>query len=342
MAHLQGSEGRPPTCPAAVDSGALLRLTASPSRQTPARRAAARSWGVRSSLTLEFHTHEGHREHLREGRAAGPPHTGHPRRDPTPCCSPLPSRHPTRMQSGAAGDHSFLFPQVQDAVKCRVVDRQEEGNGDSGGSFQNGHAQLMVGLRAWCPQRCRLTLLRAALGSSSPWKELRAQSEAGHTEAHQGDIPGPGSEGGQDQMVRVWLGLASAQPHPRYHSALAQMPASGGCRLSCCPPAPCTSRAPLVALQPGQDGTGLPRSPSGRPALACPRTLPPAVALSQPRPLGPPASHLACSLRPGTALPPCCPPHRCPLRCHLQGALPGRPPPLLPPGLLFRSWGHPG
>lgn len=39
--------------------------------------------------------------------------------------------------------------QVQDAVKCRVVDRQEEGNGDSGGSFQNGHAQLMVGLIAW-------------------------------------------------------------------------------------------------------------------------------------------------------------------------------------------------
>lgn len=34
--------------------------------------------------------------------------------------------------------------QVQEAVKCRVVDRQEDGNGDSGGSFQNGHAQLMV------------------------------------------------------------------------------------------------------------------------------------------------------------------------------------------------------
>ena len=43
---------------------------------------------------------------------------------------------------------SALHPQVQDAVKCRVVDRQEEGNGDSGGSFQNGHAQLMVGLGA--------------------------------------------------------------------------------------------------------------------------------------------------------------------------------------------------
>ena len=40
-----------------------------------------------------------------------------------------------------------VFPwgvQVQEAVKCRVVDRQEDGNADSGGSFQNGHAQLMV------------------------------------------------------------------------------------------------------------------------------------------------------------------------------------------------------
>lgn len=44
--------------------------------------------------------------------------------------------------------HDRCSPQVQDAVKCRVVDRQEEGNGDSGGSFQNGHAQLMVGLGA--------------------------------------------------------------------------------------------------------------------------------------------------------------------------------------------------
>uniref|UniRef100_A0A2K6NYE4 Adhesion G protein-coupled receptor B1 n=1 Tax=Rhinopithecus roxellana TaxID=61622 RepID=A0A2K6NYE4_RHIRO len=42
--------------------------------------------------------------------------------------------------------HCILRREVQDAVKCRVVDRQEEGNGDSGGSFQNGHAQLMVGL----------------------------------------------------------------------------------------------------------------------------------------------------------------------------------------------------
>ncbi|OCT75074.1 hypothetical protein XELAEV_18034064mg [Xenopus laevis] len=40
--------------------------------------------------------------------------------------------------------HCILRREVQDAVKCRVVDQQEEGNGDSGGSFQNGHAQLML------------------------------------------------------------------------------------------------------------------------------------------------------------------------------------------------------
>ncbi|KAA8591966.1 hypothetical protein FQN60_017340 [Etheostoma spectabile] len=37
----------------------------------------------------------------------------------------------------------FVIVMVQEAVKCRVVDRQEDANGDSGGSFQNGHAQLM-------------------------------------------------------------------------------------------------------------------------------------------------------------------------------------------------------
>lgn len=40
--------------------------------------------------------------------------------------------------------YSYGLLQVQEAVKCRVVDRQEDANGDSGGSFQNGHAQLMV------------------------------------------------------------------------------------------------------------------------------------------------------------------------------------------------------
>lgn len=38
----------------------------------------------------------------------------------------------------------MMLLQVQEAVKCRVVERQEDTNGDSGGSFQNGHAQLMV------------------------------------------------------------------------------------------------------------------------------------------------------------------------------------------------------
>ena len=87
-----------------------------------------------------------------------------PPRGPRPC---LPATLPGE-RSRAAADRSALSRQVQDAVKCRVVDRQEEGNGDSGGSFQNGHAQLMVGLSARCPRRCLLALLRAALGSSGP------------------------------------------------------------------------------------------------------------------------------------------------------------------------------
>lgn len=34
--------------------------------------------------------------------------------------------------------------QVQEAVKCRVEDHKDDGNGDSGSSQQNGHTQLMV------------------------------------------------------------------------------------------------------------------------------------------------------------------------------------------------------
>ncbi|XP_047190205.1 adhesion G protein-coupled receptor B1 isoform X9 [Scophthalmus maximus] len=53
--------------------------------------------------------------------------------------------------------HCILRREVQEAVKCRVVDRQEDANGDSGGSFQNGHAQLMVctvdpTFPVFCPQ----------------------------------------------------------------------------------------------------------------------------------------------------------------------------------------------
>lgn len=91
-----------------------------------------------------------------------------PHRDTTLRSFPSPSQHRSGAQS-ALLTTSALPSQVQDAVKCRVVDRQEEGNGDSGGSFQNGHAQLMVGLRAQCPHQAALvlTLVRAALGVCS-------------------------------------------------------------------------------------------------------------------------------------------------------------------------------
>uniref|UniRef100_A0A8C6PU28 G-protein coupled receptors family 2 profile 2 domain-containing protein n=1 Tax=Nothobranchius furzeri TaxID=105023 RepID=A0A8C6PU28_NOTFU len=54
-------------------------------------------------------------------------------------------------------DHSSMpcVLQVQEAVKCRVVDRQEDTNGDSGGSFQNGHAQLMTDFEKDVDMACR-------------------------------------------------------------------------------------------------------------------------------------------------------------------------------------------
>lgn len=84
--------------------------------------------------TLLTSPHKGHGEDSRDRRAAG-------RAPRTDAASGTP---------GPAFRAALTVPppQVQDAVKCRVVDRQEEGNGDSGGSFQNGHAQLMVGLGA--------------------------------------------------------------------------------------------------------------------------------------------------------------------------------------------------
>ncbi|XP_056290433.1 adhesion G protein-coupled receptor B1 isoform X3 [Pseudoliparis swirei] len=51
--------------------------------------------------------------------------------------------------------HCILRREVQQAVKCRVVDRQEDVNGDSGGSFQNGHAQLMTDFEKDVDIACR-------------------------------------------------------------------------------------------------------------------------------------------------------------------------------------------
>ncbi|XP_030045872.1 adhesion G protein-coupled receptor B1 [Microcaecilia unicolor] len=60
--------------------------------------------------------------------------------------------------------HCILRREVQDAVKCRVVDRQEEGNGDSGGSFQNGHAQLMTDFEKDVDLACRSVLNKDITG----------------------------------------------------------------------------------------------------------------------------------------------------------------------------------
>uniref|UniRef100_A0A3P9KFT4 Adhesion G protein-coupled receptor B1 n=1 Tax=Oryzias latipes TaxID=8090 RepID=A0A3P9KFT4_ORYLA len=40
--------------------------------------------------------------------------------------------------------HCILRREVQDAVKCRVVDRKDDGNGDSGSSLHNGQSQHMT------------------------------------------------------------------------------------------------------------------------------------------------------------------------------------------------------
>ncbi|XP_068426649.1 adhesion G protein-coupled receptor B1 isoform X7 [Clinocottus analis] len=60
--------------------------------------------------------------------------------------------------------HCILRREVQEAVKCRVVDRHEDANGDSGGSFQNGHAQLMTDFEKDVDMACRSgTMKRSSL-----------------------------------------------------------------------------------------------------------------------------------------------------------------------------------
>nr|XP_033791104.1 adhesion G protein-coupled receptor B1 isoform X2 [Geotrypetes seraphini] len=61
--------------------------------------------------------------------------------------------------------HCILRREVQDAVKCRAVDRQEEGNGDSGSSFQNGHAQLMTDFEKDVDLACRSVLNKDITGT---------------------------------------------------------------------------------------------------------------------------------------------------------------------------------
>uniref|UniRef100_A0A3B3S0B7 Adhesion G protein-coupled receptor B1 n=1 Tax=Paramormyrops kingsleyae TaxID=1676925 RepID=A0A3B3S0B7_9TELE len=63
--------------------------------------------------------------------------------------------------------HCILRREVQEAVKCRVVDRKDDGNGDGSGSHKNGHTQLMVRTKTWLlfiqeavnPTACSLTSL---------------------------------------------------------------------------------------------------------------------------------------------------------------------------------------
>uniref|UniRef100_H2UVL1 Adhesion G protein-coupled receptor B1 n=1 Tax=Takifugu rubripes TaxID=31033 RepID=H2UVL1_TAKRU len=67
--------------------------------------------------------------------------------------------------------HCILRREVQEAVKCRVVERQEDTNGDSGGSFQNGHAQLMTDFEKDVDMACRSGKLGTVKRSSVQGEE---------------------------------------------------------------------------------------------------------------------------------------------------------------------------
>lgn len=143
----------------------------------------------------------------REGRP-GPAHRL-PSWRHSPCCSPRPYRRLTRPQSGTAVDHSALPP---------GPGRREVPRGGPAGGGQRGLGGLLPERPR--PAHGRAPSVRApalppcaALGSGGPWEELRAQCEAGDTEACQGDIPGPGSGAGRTQTVRV-RGAGVGPPSP--------------------------------------------------------------------------------------------------------------------------------
>uniref|UniRef100_A0A667ZTM7 Adhesion G protein-coupled receptor B1 n=1 Tax=Myripristis murdjan TaxID=586833 RepID=A0A667ZTM7_9TELE len=73
--------------------------------------------------------------------------------------------------------HCILRREVQEAVKCRVVDRQEDTNGDSGGSFQNGHAQLMTDFEKDVDMACRSVQPNFLLCSPGTLKRSSLQGE---------------------------------------------------------------------------------------------------------------------------------------------------------------------
>uniref|UniRef100_A0A7N6A631 Adhesion G protein-coupled receptor B1a n=1 Tax=Anabas testudineus TaxID=64144 RepID=A0A7N6A631_ANATE len=87
--------------------------------------------------------------------------------------------------------HCILRREVQEAVKCRVVDRQEDANGDSGGSFQNGHAQLMTDFEKDVDMACRSVQLFISIGFSVlllPAGTMKRSSLQGEEKASSGTM----------------------------------------------------------------------------------------------------------------------------------------------------------
>uniref|UniRef100_A0A671KZN0 Brain-specific angiogenesis inhibitor 1-like n=1 Tax=Sinocyclocheilus anshuiensis TaxID=1608454 RepID=A0A671KZN0_9TELE len=112
----------------------------------------------------------------------------------------------------------LLVTLVQEAVKCRVVDRQEDGNGDSNGSFQNGHAQLMTDFEKDVDMACRsgdhtLTMRRDKGGIAGVSTELPGAKSIyicdgelfKQLDGAQGDSGGPEGGGGGSGQGYVLL-----------------------------------------------------------------------------------------------------------------------------------------
>uniref|UniRef100_A0A8C7P4P8 Adhesion G protein-coupled receptor B1b n=1 Tax=Oncorhynchus mykiss TaxID=8022 RepID=A0A8C7P4P8_ONCMY len=86
--------------------------------------------------------------------------------------------------------HCILRREVQDAVKCRVVDRKDDGNGDSGSSLQNSHhTQLMVintlsisGMNSSCEEKMPLPP-QLPLPMSSNFHTLPSHTTKAHMQA---------------------------------------------------------------------------------------------------------------------------------------------------------------
>uniref|UniRef100_A0A3B4G0D2 Brain-specific angiogenesis inhibitor 1-like n=1 Tax=Pundamilia nyererei TaxID=303518 RepID=A0A3B4G0D2_9CICH len=79
--------------------------------------------------------------------------------------------------------HCILRREVQEAVKCRVVDRKDDGNGDSGSSLHNGHTQHMVNFLAYLSLALKMPPPQMPLPMGSSYHTLPSNPSKGHMQA---------------------------------------------------------------------------------------------------------------------------------------------------------------